>query len=82
MQKAFTLLQQSEFTQRWINFEMMKSMSDIMCLSNEPHIIVSDLFDDEVLGFFHDKSQCRIVGPLVITYGDDEFCPSPQYSIP
>ncbi|XP_046910043.2 uncharacterized protein LOC124491449 [Dermatophagoides farinae] len=70
--------QKRKFKPRWISFEMMKSTSNR--LPYVEIIIVTDRFDDEVLNFFHDK--CRIVGPLIITYCDNDICPCPQSSIP
>ena len=46
------------------------------------HIIVTDHFDDKVFDCFHNKNQCHIIGPLVITYCDDEFCPFSHCSLP
>ncbi|KAH9512091.1 hypothetical protein DERF_010498 [Dermatophagoides farinae] len=74
MQKAFISIQKRNYTSRLINFQMMKSTSDVLHLSNQQSY---HLFD-----CFHNKNQCHIIGPLVITYCDDEFCPFSHCSLP
>ncbi|KAH9510571.1 DNA topoisomerase 2-binding protein 1 [Dermatophagoides farinae] len=80
MQKAFISIEKRKFKPRWVSFEMLKSTSNRVSLPYVEIIIVTDRFDDDVLNSFHDK--CRIVGPLIITYCDNDICPCPQSSIP
>ncbi|OTF82829.1 hypothetical protein BLA29_000303 [Euroglyphus maynei] len=64
---------------RWVNIEKMKLISNSLSL-NSAIFIVTDRFDKEIIEYFQDKF--RIIGPLVITYCDEDICQSPEQTLP
>nr|XP_027202237.1 uncharacterized protein LOC113796211 [Dermatophagoides pteronyssinus] len=77
--QPFMSIEKRKLRPRWISFEKMKSIASSLSYF-AVIFIVTDRFDNEIIECFNDKF--RIIGPLVITYCDNDICKCPHSALP